>query len=63
MDGTLTGTTTLGQSGPGSNCNGGVLCILEGYKIEALPSDCLISYPGSSLEVVLPLCRDAVGIF
>ena len=29
------------------------------------PSDCLVSYPGHSLKVagVLPLCRDAVGLF
>ena len=29
----------------------------------ASPSDCLVSYPGHSLRMVWPLCRDAVGVF
>ena len=33
-------------------------------KAPTLPSDCLMSYLGHSLGVgVLPLCRDAVGVF
>ena len=32
IDRTLTGTTTLGQSGPGSNSNEGVLHILQGLQ-------------------------------
>ena len=27
------------------------------------PSDCLVSYPGHSLGVVLPLCRGEVSVF
>ena len=27
------------------------------------PSDCLVSYPGHSLEDILPLCKGAVGVF
>ena len=29
----------------------------------ALPSDCLVSYPGHYLEKLIPLCRDAVSTF
>ena len=45
MDRTLSGTTTLGQSGSGSDGNEGVLGITG-----ASPSDCLMSYTGLSLE-------------
>ena len=38
MDRALSGATTPGQSGPGS---------ITGTS----PSDCLVSYPGDSLEV------------
>ena len=31
--------------------------------LEPSPSDCLVSYPGHSLGGVLPLCREAVGVF
>ena len=34
----LTGTTTLGQSGPGSNVNEGVIHIPQSSKTGALPS-------------------------
>ena len=38
-----------GQSGPGSNATEVVLCIPKSSSItEALPSDCLVSYPGHS---------------
>ena len=40
---TLTGATTPSQSEPGSNSNKGALCIPH-----ALPSDCLVLYPGHS---------------
>ena len=46
---TLSGATTLGQSGPGSDGNEGVLCIPQSSCItEASPSDCLVLYPGLS---------------
>ena len=49
-DGTLSGATTRGQSGLGSNDNEGVLCIPQSSSItEASPSDCLVSYPKHSL--------------
>ena len=50
IDGTLSGATTSGQSGPGSNGNEGVLCIPQSSSITGTsPSDCLVSYPGHSL--------------
>ena len=45
MDSTLSGTTTLGQSGPRSDGNEGVLDILQiSSIIGALALDCLVSY-------------------
>ena len=50
IDWALSGTTTLGQSGPGSNSNEVVLPILQSSSItETSPSDCLVSYPEHSL--------------
>ena len=47
IDGTLSGATILGQSGPGSDGNKEVLCIHQSSSISwASPSDCLVSYPG-----------------
>ena len=44
IDKTLSGATTPGQSGPGSN--EWVLCIPQSSSItEASPSVCLVSYP------------------
>ena len=59
IDGALTGTTTPGQSEPGSNGNKGVLYILESSRVEASPSDGLVSYPGYSLwkGSLIPLQR------
>ena len=55
MDRTLLGATTPRQSGPGSNDNEGVLCILLIFSItRASPSGCLVSYPGHSLGVAYP---------
>ena len=60
----LSGATTLGQSGPGSNGNEGVLRIPQSPSITGTsPSDCLVSYPEHTLEGVLPLCRGAVSVF
>ena len=50
IDETLTVTTTLGQSGPGSNDNKRVLHIISNSKTEASPSDGLASYTTQSLE-------------
>ena len=62
--GPLSGATTPGYSGPGSDGNEGVLRIPQSSSIAGTsPSDCLMSYPGHSLGVgVLPLCRVAVGV-
>ena len=46
MDRTLSGATTPGQSGPGSDGNEGVLSIPQSSKTGASPSDCLVPYPG-----------------
>ena len=60
IDRPLSGATTLGQSGSGSNGIEGVLSIPQNSSVTgASPSDCLLFYPGHSLEV-LPLCRNAV---
>ena len=48
--GPLSGATTPGQSGPGSNGNEWVLRIPQSSSIAGTsPSDCLMSYPGHSL--------------
>ena len=48
---TFSGATTPSQSGPGSNGNEGILQIPQSFSITGdSPSDCLISYPGHSLE-------------
>ena len=52
IDRTLRGAITLGQSGPGSDGNKGVLCILQSSDITgSSPSDCLVLYPGHLLGV------------
>ena len=49
--GPISGATTPGQSGPGSNGNKGVLHILQSSSIIGTsPSDCLVSYRGHSLR-------------
>ena len=64
MDRTLSGATTQGQSESGSDGNKGVLRIPQSSRITgASASDYLVSNPGHSFEGVLPLCRDAVGVF
>ena len=52
IDRTLSGITTSNQSGPGSSGNEGVLRITEDAS-----SDCLVSYPGDSLEESYPLAE------
>ena len=47
----LSGATMLGQSGPGSNGNEGVLRIPQSSSITGtLPSEFLVLYPGHSLR-------------
>ena len=63
IDRTLSDATTTGQNGSESDGNEGALCIPQSSSItRATPSDCLLSYTGHSLGV-LPLCRNAVGVF
>ena len=51
IDRALSGATTLGQNGPGSNGNEGVCRIPQGPSITGTsPSDCLVSYPEHSAE-------------
>ena len=55
MDRTLSCTTTTGQSAPGIDGNKGVLRIPQSSSITgASASDCLVSYPGYSLEKFYP---------
>ena len=54
-DRTLSGITSPGQSGPGSDGNEGVHCIPQRSRItEASWTDCLVSYPGHSLGESYP---------
>ena len=47
---TLSGATTPGQSGPESDGNRRLFCILQSSNITgASPSNCLVPYPGHSL--------------
>ena len=55
IDRTLSDATTLGQSGPGSDGNEGILYIPQSSSITgASSSDCSVSYPGHLLGGVLP---------
>ena len=52
---TLSGATTAGLSGPGSDRNEGVLCIPQSFSISGTsPSDCLMSNPGHTLRKSYP---------
>ena len=57
IDMTLSGATTQGQSGPGSNGNQGVLHIPQSSKIGASPFDALVSYPGHNLGEPYPFAE------
>ena len=66
IDSTLSGATTPGQNGSGSNGNEEVLHIPQSSSITgASPSDYLVSYIQDTRwgGGLLPLCRDAVGVF
>ena len=61
---TLSGATTVGQSGSGSDGSEGVLCIPQSSSITGIsPSDSLVSYLGHSLWGSYPLCREAINVF
>ena len=59
IDRTLSGYSTPGQSGPGSNRNEGVTHIPQSSITGALPSDCWTLASGW----VFALSRNAVGVF
>ena len=60
----LSGATTPGQSGPGSNGSEGVLRIPQSSRITgSSPSDYLVPYQDTRWKGVLPLCRETVGVF
>ena len=53
MDRALSGATTPGQSGPGSDGIEEVLCIPQSFSTAGTsPSDCLVSYTGHSADFV-----------
>ena len=55
IDWTISGTTTPGQSGPGSDGNEGVRRIPQSSSITgASSSDCFVSYLGHSLDECYP---------
>ena len=60
IDGTLSGATSPGQSGPGSDGNEGVFCILQHSSITGTsPSHCLVSYPDTCWESLTLLRRSS----
>ena len=64
IDRILTGTTSHGLSGPGSNDNEGVIHVPIRYMSGASPSDDLFSYLRHSVGEGSPrLCKGAVGVF
>ena len=63
-DSILSGATTLSQNKPGSDGKEGVLRIPQSSSITwTSPSDSLVSYQDTRYEGVIPLCKDAVGVF
>ena len=48
---TLSGATTMGQSGPGSDGNEGILHIPQSSSITEASPSCLMSHPGHLLGV------------
>ena len=62
IDRILSGATSLGQIGPGSDGNERLLRIPQSSRIIGTSlSDSLVSYPGHSLGVLLS--AEAVGVF
>ena len=55
IDRALSGSSSPGQSGPGSDGNEGVLSILQSSSITGTSSsDCLVSYSWNSLGILTP---------
>ena len=64
MDGTLSSSTTPGQSGQGCEGNVEVLRIPQSSSISGTSlSDCFVSYVGRSLLGILPLCREKRSVY
>ena len=65
IDRTLLSATCPGQSGLGSDGNGGIFSISLSSSITATsPSDCLVPYQGYSMAGgILLHCRDLIGVF
>ena len=64
IDRALSSTTILGKIDLGAMAMKRALRISQSSSITGTsPSDCLVSYLGHSLGGVLPLCREAVGVF
>ena len=64
VDRTLWSANTPGKSGTGSDGNKGVFSIPRSCSItRASPSDCFCVISSILIGEVLPLCRDAVGLF
>ena len=64
IDRTLSGAPTLDQSWPGRDGNEGILHIpLISSITQTSPSDCLLSISRTVVGRVLPLYREAVGVF
>ena len=58
IDRTLSGATTLSQSGTGSDGNKGILLIPQSSSItDASPSDCLVLYPEHSMRESYPFAE------
>ena len=64
IDWTLSGATTPGYNGAGSDGNKEVLRILQSFSITgALQSDCLVSYPGHLLSESYPSAEMQLIVF
>ena len=63
IDGSLKNTSSLGQNGPGSNLNEGVLHIPQSSRTEAIWWFIDISWTLVRQAVDLPLFRKAIGVF
>ena len=62
IDRTLSGVTTPGQNGPGSDGSEGVFCIPQSSSITGTsPSDFLASYQDTRCGVPPPRCRESVS--
>ena len=63
IDRILSGATNPGQIGSGSDVSEEVYHNPQSSKTGASPSDCLMSYPGHSLEEYYPSTEMQVSIF